>query len=513
MSLESSYRSNILLKREGVKLDFTQEQIEEYIKCSQDPVYFIENYVKIVHVDKGVVPFKMWEFQKDMVREFHNNRFTIVKCPRQVGKSISSVSYILWLTIFNADQNIAILANKGELAREILDRYQLAYENLPLWLQQGVRIWNKGNIELENGSKVLASATSSNAVRGGSFTCVTGETAITICDDYGNIFIDQIKNADSPKYKYNVDKNIWEERFVYYTVYKITNLINNKEYIGYHQTNNLDDGYMGSGKLIKKAIEKYGIENFSKKYIQIFDNRKEAELLEALLVNESYTLREDTYNITLGGNVRIMVGKNNPFYGKTHTKESIEQAREKNLGRNISEEDDIIIDGIRYNSYHHAINCLGITNKELMLLMIKPNNGYVNKNRQDVLLNKLEKIEERIKNNRTAYSFLAKERFTGFNWSEERNKKISDALKGRKKTKDHIDKINKNPEKIRKTAEKHKGMKRSEEAKIKMSLAKKGKEPHNKGKIYCYDPVSLKRILCFESDIPSGWVKGYIKKK
>jgi len=172
MSIESSYRANPQLKAEGVKIEFTQDQVEEYIKCSQDPIYFIQNFVKVVHVDHGVIPFKMWDFQQDMIKTFHENRFSIVKCPRQVGKTVSSVAYILWMTLFNSDQNIAILANKGDLAQEILDRYQLAYENLPMWLQQGVRVWNKRSIELENGSKVLASATSSNAIRGGSFTTV-----------------------------------------------------------------------------------------------------------------------------------------------------------------------------------------------------------------------------------------------------------------------------------------------------------------------------------------------------
>lgn len=512
MSIDSTYRANPLLKKEGVQIEFTQDQVEEYIKCAQDPVYFIQNYVKVVHVDHGVIPFKMWDFQKDMIRTFHDNRFSIVKCPRQVGKTISSVAYILWMTLFNSDQNIAILANKGDLAREILDRYQLAYENLPMWLQQGVRIWNKGSIELENGSKVLASATSSNAIRGGSFTCVTGDTLVTICDDYGNIFIDKIENADSSKYKYNINKNIWDDNYMYYTVYKITNLINGKEYIGYHQTNDLDDGYMGSGKLIKQAIGKYGIENFSKEYIDIFDNRKDAEMLEALLVNEEYTLRDDTYNLSLGGNICILVGKNNPFYGRTHTKESIDQAREKNLGRNITEEDDIIINGIRYNSYHHAANSLDITNKELMLLMVEPNNGYIDKNRQEALLNKLKEIEERVKNNRIMYSVLAKERFTGMVYSQERNEKISKALSGRKKSEEHINKINRNPEKIRKTAEKHRGMKRNEESKQKMSDAKKGRAPHNKGKVYCHNPITLEKSLCYESEIPYGWVRGFVKK-
>lgn len=425
--------------------------------------------------------------------------------------TISSVSYILWMTLFNADQNIAILANKGDLAQEILDRYQLAYENLPMWLQQGVKVWNKRSIELENGSKIIASATSSNAIRGGSFTCVTGETLITICDDYGNIFVDKIENADSSKYKYDANKNVWDE-CMYYTIYKITNIINNKEYIGYHQTNDLDDGYMGSGKLIKRAIEKYGIENFSKEYIDIFNNREDAEALEALLVNEDYTLREDTYNICLGGNVRIMVGKNNPFYGKTHTIEAIESSRSKNIGRNITEEDDIIVDGIQYNSFSHAQSTLNITTKQLMLLLVNPNNGYVDNTKQKKLLEKLKEIEDRVKNNRLKYSILAKKRFTGIIHSEERNKKISISLTGRKKSEEHVNKINKNPEKIRKTAEKHKGMQRSAETKQKISDSKKGKSPHNKGKIYCYDPTTMEKMLCLESEIPSGWIRGFAKK-
>jgi hypothetical protein len=172
LDAKDSYRDNPLLKKAGVEVKYTQEQIDEYIKCSKDPVYFAENYVTIVNVDVGLMKFKMWDFQKDMIRTYHENRFSITKCPRQVGKTTTSVAYLLWLTLFTDTQNVAVLANKGSLARDILGKYQLAYENLPLWLQQGVVTWNKGNVELENGSKIIAASTSSSAVRGGSFNLV-----------------------------------------------------------------------------------------------------------------------------------------------------------------------------------------------------------------------------------------------------------------------------------------------------------------------------------------------------
>ena len=169
---KDSYRDNPLLKKVGVEHPYTQEQAEEYAKCASDPVYFAINYIKIVNVDEGLIPFKMWDFQKEMIKIYHENRFSITKCPRQVGKTTTSVAYLLWSTIFTDSQSVAVLANKGSLARDILAKYQLAYENLPMWLQQGVVTWNKGNVELENGSKIIAASTSSSAIRGGSFNVV-----------------------------------------------------------------------------------------------------------------------------------------------------------------------------------------------------------------------------------------------------------------------------------------------------------------------------------------------------
>ena len=167
-----AYRDNPLLKKAGVKVEYTQEQVDEYIKCSKDPIYFAKNYIKIVNVDEGLIKFSMWPFQEKMLELFARDRFVITKCPRQVGKTTTTVAYMLWATIFTDTQNCAVLANKGSLARDILSKYQLAYENLPMWLQQGVLTWNKGNVELENGSKIIAASTSSSAIRGGSFNIV-----------------------------------------------------------------------------------------------------------------------------------------------------------------------------------------------------------------------------------------------------------------------------------------------------------------------------------------------------
>ena len=163
------YLGNPLLKKANTPIEFSQENIEEYIKCREDPVYFAQNYVKIVTLDHGLQPFKTYDFQEKLINNFHNNRFNICKMPRQTGKSTTCVSYLLHYAIFNSSVSIGILANKATTARELLARLATAYENLPKWMQQGILVWNKGNIELENGSKILAASTSASAVRGMSF--------------------------------------------------------------------------------------------------------------------------------------------------------------------------------------------------------------------------------------------------------------------------------------------------------------------------------------------------------
>ena len=163
------YLGNPNLKKANTRIEFTQDQIEEFIKCKEDPVYFAKNYIKIVSLDEGLVPFDLYKFQEKLIQRFHENRFNICKMPRQTGKSTTVVSYLLHYALFNDSVNIGILANKASTARELLARLATAYENLPKWMQQGILVWNKGNIELENGSKILAASTSASAVRGMSF--------------------------------------------------------------------------------------------------------------------------------------------------------------------------------------------------------------------------------------------------------------------------------------------------------------------------------------------------------
>jgi len=172
LNQKDAYLSNPNLKKANTTIQWTEDQIVEFLKCKEDPVYFAKNYIKIVSLDHGLVPFKMYPFQEKLVSNFHKNRFNICKMPRQTGKSTTVVSYLLHYALYNDNVNIAILANKASTARDLLQRLQLAYENLPKWMQQGVLQWNRGSLELENGSKIMAASTSASAVRGGSYNII-----------------------------------------------------------------------------------------------------------------------------------------------------------------------------------------------------------------------------------------------------------------------------------------------------------------------------------------------------
>jgi hypothetical protein len=169
---EEHYLGNPLLKKANTKIEFTEDQVLEWIKCAEDPVYFAKKYIKITTLDYGLSDFNMYPFQEEMVDTFHKNRFTICKLPRQSGKSTVVVSYLLHYAIFNDNTNIAILANKANTARDLLTRLQTGYENLPKWLQQGVLSWNKGSLELENKSRITAASTSASSIRGGTYNII-----------------------------------------------------------------------------------------------------------------------------------------------------------------------------------------------------------------------------------------------------------------------------------------------------------------------------------------------------
>lgn len=185
---EKTYLGNPNLKRANVNVSFTPEQVQEYVKCSEDPIYFIKNYVKIVSLDQGLINFNMFDFQELFVETINENRFTIGKMPRQCGKSTTLVAYILWYILFNPTSNVAILANKQTVAKLHMDRLKVAYEYLPKWLQQGIKEWNKMSIELENGSRIIAAATSASAIRGGSFNLIMLDEFAHVPENIANDF-------------------------------------------------------------------------------------------------------------------------------------------------------------------------------------------------------------------------------------------------------------------------------------------------------------------------------------
>lgn len=180
------YLGNPNLKRAGQKIGFTKEQVEEYIRCRDDKIYFAEKYMKIVHIDKGLINIPLYEYQKKLLKVLDENRFVICLQSRQSGKTTTITVDILHYILFNSHKTVAILANKGATAREILSRIQLAYENLPLWLQQGVLEWNKGSFELENGTRIITAGTSGDSIRGQSISYLLVDEAafLDIWDEF-----------------------------------------------------------------------------------------------------------------------------------------------------------------------------------------------------------------------------------------------------------------------------------------------------------------------------------------
>ena len=190
--MAESYLGNSLLKGCDITHNFTKKEVKEYIKCANDPIYFLENYVSIVHVDEGLIKFKMYDYQKELVKTITENRNVIVKTGRQVGKTTTTIGWLLHYVLFNQEKTVGILANKAVTAREILGRIQTSYQHLPKFLQQGLREWNKGSMELENGSKIIASSTSSSAIRGFSFSCILLDEFAHVQRHIANDFIQSV---------------------------------------------------------------------------------------------------------------------------------------------------------------------------------------------------------------------------------------------------------------------------------------------------------------------------------
>jgi|SaaInlV_150m_DNA_3_1039698.scaffolds.fasta_scaffold08998_2 hypothetical protein len=204
-----NYLGNTNLKGKGQKFNWTKKRLKEYMKCAEDPIYFAEEYIKIVHVDHGLIPIKMYEYQKEITNLITDNRRVTVVTSRQAGKTTVAAAVILHYVLFNEHKLIALLANKGDSAREILDRIKIAYEALPKWLQQGVVEWNKGSVEFENGSKIVAAATSSSAIRGKSvsFLYIDEAAFVENWEEFSSAVLPTISSGKTTKTLYTSTPN------------------------------------------------------------------------------------------------------------------------------------------------------------------------------------------------------------------------------------------------------------------------------------------------------------------
>jgi hypothetical protein len=184
----NGYNGNSSLKRIGIDFSYSEEQVLELAKCAEDPIYFIDNYCYIVTLDHGIQPFKLYDCQKRKIKLIHDNRKVILMEGRQQGKTTSAAAYILWYTLFQESKTVAVLANKASTAREIMARYQLMFEYLPDWMQQGIKTWNKGDVELENGSIVFTAATTAAGIRGKSVNLLYIDEAAIIPNTVADAF-------------------------------------------------------------------------------------------------------------------------------------------------------------------------------------------------------------------------------------------------------------------------------------------------------------------------------------
>jgi len=191
------FNGNPKLKAANATIDYTDEQIQEIVKCMDDFVYFCVNYIKIIDQDSGkVIAFDLYDYQREMAQIYKDEKRVIILAPRQCGKSIFTIAYLLWVGTFNDYKNIILVANKESTAKKTLRKLKEMYFYLPFWMKQGLTEWNKKQISFENGTNIYAESTSSSGNRG---------------DTASIVFLDEAAI---------IEKNLWDEFYtsVYPTI-------------------------------------------------------------------------------------------------------------------------------------------------------------------------------------------------------------------------------------------------------------------------------------------------------
>ena len=500
------YLGNPGVRRAGsTPTKWSKELMAEYVRCREDVEYFCSKYVKVVHLDRGLVNFVPYPYQSTMWDNFRDERFNVVLACRQSGKTLAVVGFLLHYCLFHSEQTVAVVAHKASQAREILSRFTFALENLPFWLQPGCKTLNKSRVDFDNNTSIFAEATSSGALRGRS--CVSGDTKIVVCRD-GEIWHESIANLLDRE-----QSELTETENMMHIVYETRNVDDGKIYVGYHQTKDLDDGYLGSGKHLKRAVKKHGPERFERRILSTHETREEALAEEAKIVDEEFVSRPDTYNIALGGGACVLFGPDNGFFGKKHSEETKAAISEFHGGKRWNFDEISHADGRAFEGVVHAAEELGVeTNSRNRVVRMcgDPNSDvwFVDPEKQSAAEATFDAWKEGVEAKPSILSEKARERFTGVPKSPDHRRKISEANRGKKKSAEWIDKINRNPEKIRKTAEKHRGMKRSDEARNRMSEAKKGMVAKNKGRGYFRSPDGTEKGYFVPGEEPSEWIRG-----
>jgi hypothetical protein len=189
--ISDQYKRNPLLLGKVKNREFTQLQMLEWIKCSLNATYFTRKYIKIISLDDGLIKFDMYPYQEDMISLFQNNRYSIVGTGRQQGKTTTAAAYILWFATFHSSKQVAVLANKSDQAQEIVERIQMSYEYLPVFLKQGVTTYNKRSMTFTNHSKIFSGASTKSSIRGKSISLVYWDEAAHTDNDiefYESVF-------------------------------------------------------------------------------------------------------------------------------------------------------------------------------------------------------------------------------------------------------------------------------------------------------------------------------------